>query len=638
MESSIQRLTRLSELLRQEQHAEEERYKENLNASNISGRMHESGVHYPIAIGEASYNALGNLILHTTYEYDEEIIENEFEPSKTVIFFHIQEDSICPIARQCLIERVEDGKIDIRLPDSQCLQQIKSVDGHHLLGIQIGIDNTSYTVMQEALRHFITTTDERKIELRETLIGLRRPRFTDKPLLRFSWLNESQNQAIQKIVEAKDIAIIHGPPGTGKTTTMVEAIIETLQREPQVMVCAPSNTAVDWISEQLSLRGIHVLRIGNPMRINDEMLACCYERRYADHPDYSELWSIRKLLHTPKLIQEQGQKKAARLQKLRQRQTELEIKINADLFEQASVVACTLIGAGAYHTMNRRRFGTVFIDEAAQALEPACWVAIQKADRVILSGDHQQLPPTVKCAEAARRGLGRTLMQHIVRNKPECIRLLDTQYRMNEDIMRFSSQWFYDGMLKAAPEVAHQSISHIDTPLTWVDTSTLDYQERQNNHTPSLSNAHEAKLLVETLRDYVDAIGMTKIIDDNIDFGIISPYRAQVRILRRMIRSQRYLKPILKKISINTVDGFQGQERDVIIISTVRDNEKGSIGFLNDLRRMNVAITRSKMKLIVVGNTQTLSHNTFYKQLIENFEEYGEIITPHPLEYTEQQP
>lgn len=315
------------------------------------------------------------------------------------------------------------------------------------IGVQLYFDETSYKTMFNALSAVIQAKGNRLAYLRDVLLGkipvARRTLFP----VRFPWLNVSQEEAVNHVLAAKDVSIVHGPPGTGKTTTLVEAIYETLHRENQVMVCAQSNTAVDWISEKLVDRGIHVLRIGNPTRVNDKMLSFTYERRFESHPDYAELWGIRKAIRE---IQSNLRKKSHseketarnRLSRLRFRATELEVKIDTELFDEARVVACTLVGS-ANRVLTNRNFTTLFIDEAAQALEAACWIAIGKADRVILAGDHHQLPPTIKCMEAARGGLDHTLMQKITDRKPETVSLLKTQYRMNEDIMRFPSRWFY---------------------------------------------------------------------------------------------------------------------------------------------------------------------------------------------------
>lgn len=434
------------------------------------------------------------------------------------------------------------------------------------------------------------------------------------------WLNATQQHAVNEVLRAKDVAIVHGPPGTGKTTTLVEAINETLARESQVLVCAQSNMAVDWISEQLVDRGINVLRIGNPTRVNDKMLGFTYERRFEAHPDYSQLWAIRKAIRELRM-QRKGRTENwhQKMDRLRSRATELEISINADLFGQARVIASTLVGA-SNKILDGQHYSTLFIDEAAQALEPACWIAIRRANRVILAGDHCQLPPTIKSIAALKAGLGKTLMERIVDSKPEVVTLLDTQYRMNEEIMRFSSSWFYDGKVKAAPITAHRGILDYDTPIEWVDDDANDDEtvgETFVGETFGRINKVEARQVMELLQAYFEKIGKQRILDESIDVGIISPYRAQVQYLRHLIKKETFFKPFRHLLSVNTVDGFQGQERDIIIVSLVRSNNDGQIGFLRDLRRMNVAMTRARSKLIIIGDHETLAHHEFYNKLYE---------------------
>ena len=576
----------------------------------------EADCRYPVRLGNHSYNALGSLTIELHYDTYESEVEVDFEPGKPVTFFYLDSNGVKEMPHTAYVEFVGEGHMTVSVSGKAALQSINDMAAHHPLGVQLGVDNTSYRVMDKALHEAERSERERFVRLRDVLVGNAAPTSRHLPALSFPWLNDSQQRAIQRVVEASEVAIVHGPPGTGKTTTLVEAIIETLQRETQVLVCAPSNAAVDWISEQLMRRSVHVLRVGNPLRISDEMLDCSYERRYAAHPDYHELWSIRNELRSAP--------SEARRGRLQNRATELELKIDNDLFEQARVVSCTLIGS-AYRVMERRRFSTLFIDEAAQALEPACWAAILKADRVVMGGDHQQLPPTVKSMAAAKGGFADTLMQKVVGRWPQCVELLTVQYRMNRDIMAFPSRWFYGGRLAAAPEAADRLVSPLDTPLMWLDTSALGAEEHQSRGT-SLSNADEARLVIHTLRDYIDMISPQRIENEHIDIGIITPYRGQARLLRRLLRLQHYFRRLRRHITVGTVDGFQGQERDVIVISLVRDNADGNIGFLRDLRRMNVAITRARMKLIIIGNAETLSRHHFYRALADHIRHHGEMV------------
>ena len=441
----------------------------------------------------------------------------------------------------------------------------------------------------------------------------------------------AQEEAVNKVLRAKDVAIVHGPPGTGKTTTLVEAVYETLRRESQVLVCAQSNMAVDWISEKLVDRGINVLRIGNPTRVNDKMLSFTYERRFESHPDYDLLWAIRKAIRQLRAQKKhRDDKYHQKLERLRERATELEVRINTQLFSEARVFACTLVGS-ANRLLERQKFGTVFIDEAAQALEAACWIPIRRASRVILAGDHCQLPPTIKSFDALKAGLGKTLMERIVENKPEVVTLLKMQYRMNEEIMRFSSDWFYGNQVESAPEVKFRSILDLDIPMTWIDTSQFElpedsgfsFKETFVGESFGRINKAEAELTLLVLEQYFEKIGKARILDERLDVGVISPYRAQVQYLRRLVKDKEFFKPYRHLISVNTVDGFQGQERDIILISLVRANDEGQIGFLRDLRRMNVAITRARMKLIILGDASTMTRHPFYKKLYEYIESLG---------------
>ena len=491
------------------------------------------------------------------------------------------------------------------------------------LGVQLSFDETSYRLMMEALDRAIKGKG-RLGELRD-LFSSRRPveTFVFQPM-HFPYLNPTQEDAVNQVLRAKDVAIVHGPPGTGKTTTLVEAIRETLMRESQVLVCAQSNMAVDWISEKFVDRGINVLRIGNPTRVNDKMLSFTYERRFEAHPDYPHLWAIRKAIRELRGHRKRGDEKFhQKLESLKSRATELEIRINNELFGEARVIACTLVGA-ANRLLDGQKFGTLFIDEAAQALEAACWIPMRRVSRVILAGDHCQLPPTVKSIAALKAGLGKTLMERLVETHPEAVTLLKIQYRMNDDIMRFASKYFYDGQVESAPTVKYRGILDLDVAMEWISPSenseNSEYLENSFKETfigESFGriNKDEAELTLNTLQQYFERIGKQRLLDERIDVGIISPYRAQVQYLRRLLMKREFFKPFRRQISVNTVDGFQGQERDIIVLSMVRSNDDGQIGFLRDLRRMNVAITRARMKVIILGDAPTLTRHPFYRQL-----------------------
>ena len=626
MSQLFESLQKQSDLLRKEYEFEKAAYLEAVKRAPMNGEVAEGDCWYPIRLGNTSYNIANQLVVDVYYDGEQpEESNSDFEPGKIVNFFSFENNQMRVLNYNCTVSRIHEFRMEIAVNSMPTLMVLQNLASRSKIGILLGIDDYTYQVMQSSLRQVKDRNDEGFVKLRSVLIGDLQPAFRDLHYASIPWLNASQNAAVSKVLNARETAIVHGPPGTGKTTTLVEAISETLKRETQVLVCAPSNAAVDWISEQLYRRGISVLRIGNPLRINDVMMQCSYEYRYGNHPDYLELFSIRSSLREIKSRPKLGDKEHNQIRKLQHREMELEVKIREELFATTSVIACTLIGS-ANRLLERRHFGTVFIDEAAQALEAACWTAILKADRVIFAGDHQQLPPTVKCKEAGREGLEHTLMQKVVKSKPSCVTLLDVQYRMNQDIMEFSSRHFYHGRLKADPAVASRLVSPIDKPLMWIDTSKCEFSEQQNRSL-SRSNHEEAKLLMKTLMDYVKLIGMEHLLREQTDFGIISPYKAQVRLLRKYMRNNKMLKPIKSQISINTVDGFQGQERDVILISMVRDNVTGNIGFLNDLRRMNVAITRAKMKLIIFGNAETLSKTKFYEKLIAYFEERGDFVS-----------
>ena len=631
-------------LLQLEYYTEKEAFRKLTEQMGMQRKVKRGDAWYPLRVGKSFYNSLNQRAIEVFRTSDQDI-EHNFEFGRPVMFFKVKNEegkvknsTLKYFSFTGTVSYVDGDRMVITVPDSAPLLDLQQSTEE--IGIQLSFDETSYKLMFEALDRTMKAKNNRLAYLRDLFYSHQKAaKFTFEPM-RFPWLNPTQEKAVNEVLWAKDVAIVHGPPGTGKTTTLVEAINETLMRESQVLVCAQSNMAVDWISEKLVDRGVNVLRIGNPTRVNDKMLGFTYERRFEAHPDYPQLWAIRKAIRELRKNRKKGSESYhQKLERLKSRATELEIRINCELLGEARVIACTLVGS-AHRLLEGMKFGTLFIDEAAQALEAACWIPMRRATRVILAGDHCQLPPTVKSIAALRAGLGKTLMERIAENKPEVVTLLKIQYRMNEEIMRFSSDWFYHGEVESAPQIKYRSILEDDSPITWIDTSNEENQvtiegddvvsgekrDDMNFHEQFVGesfgriNKAEADLTLLTLAEYLTQVGKRRVLEESIDVGIISPYRAQVQYLKRLLKKYEFFKPYRRLISVNTVDGFQGQERDVILISLVRSNDEGQIGFLKDLRRMNVAMTRARMKLIILGDKSTMTKHPFYQKLWEYVE------------------
>ena len=635
-ESPIQALQQQRLLLQLEYNAEKEAFRQQTEQVGIERKVKRGDAWWPIKVSRSYYNSLNQLAVEVVRTTDTDI-EHCFEFGRPVQFFSVEASETSKTSNTsdtskkairyfrftATVSYADGDRMVITVPDNTSILDLQNAGR---LGVQLSFDETSYRLMMEALDRAIKGKG-RLGYLRDLFYSRQKPETFVFPPMHFPYLNHTQEDAVNMVLRAKDVAIVHGPPGTGKTTTLVEAVRETLMRENQVLVCAQSNMAVDWISEKLVDRGINVLRIGNPSKVNDKMLSFTYERRFEAHPDYTQLWAIRKAIRELRSHRKRGDERLhQKLESLKSRATELEIRINSDLFGEARVIASTLVGSSS-RLLEGQKFGTLFIDEAAQALEAACWIPMRRVGRIVLAGDHCQLPPTVKSIAALKAGLGKTLMERIVETHPEAVTLLKTQYRMNDDIMRFSSNYFYNGQVESAPDVRFRGILDLDTPMEWIDTS--EYSENSENSDDSeLSfkeefvgesygriNKAEGLLTLHVLQSYFERIGKQRLLDERIDVGLISPYRAQVQYLRRLLMKREYFKPFRRQISVNTVDGFQGQERDVIVISLVRSNDEGQIGFLRDLRRMNVAITRARMKVIILGNRKTLTRHPFYRQL-----------------------
>lgn len=496
------------------------------------------------------------------------------------------------------------------------------------LGIDVLFDDNSFDEMQSALKYADALAEKSENNLVQVLIGEKTPTFQENlPSVSIPSLNTWQNEAVNKILSANELAIVHGPPGTGKTTTLIQAIKALIQKGNQkILVVAPSNTAVDLLSEKLHEEGLNVLRVGNPAKVNEKQLALTLDYKMADHSMIREAKKLKKQAQEYKNMahkykrsfgkSERDQRKLLfdEAHKIMKEVGNTEQYIIDDLVAKAQVITATLVGA-THYTVRNLKFDTVIIDEAGQALEPACWIPILKAQKVILAGDHCQLSPTIKSNEAAKDGLNVTLFEKCIALHPASVTLLAEQYRMHEQIMGYSSQVFYQNKLKAHTSVANHTLKSDTTPLLFIDTAGCGFEEKIEG--TSSTNPEEAALLMRHLCLFSDELALEYSPENFPTVAIISPYKQQINLLKEQLAHSPALQLYSDKISVNTIDSFQGQERDIVYISMTRSNAEGIIGFLSDIRRMNVAMTRARKKLVIIGDSATLAQFPFYADFIE---------------------
>lgn len=501
------------------------------------------------------------------------------------------------------------------------------------LGVNLLFDNNTYLEMQNAVKKASQQIESKKEgNLARILIGEAKPHFSESSNnITNSKLNKVQQLAVNKIIAAQELVIVHGPPGTGKTTTLVEAVKSLIEfGEKKILIVAPSNTAVDLLSTKLAMQGLNVLRIGNPARVSEELLSLTLDQKTVDHPDRKQLKELKRrasefknMAHKYKRSfgkSEREQRNALlnESRKLMKDAGKIEEYITENVVDKAQIITATLVGSNHY-TIRDLKFNTVIIDEAGQALEPACWIPLLKAKKVVFAGDHCQLPPTIKSSAAVKNGLNKTLFEKCVSLHPESVILLEEQYRMNEVIMGYSSKVFYEDKLSAHASVADKVLLHNESPLEFIDTAGCGFNEKQEG--TSLSNREEAEFLLKHLSRYVSDLKSQYSTGNFPSIAIISPYKTQVQVLKELLSETEELMSVINKIVINTVDSFQGQERDVVYISLTRSNDDGNIGFLSDIRRMNVALTRAKKKLVVIGDSATIAGSAFYGGFIKYAEE-----------------
>jgi ATP-dependent RNA/DNA helicase IGHMBP2 len=631
LESSKEQLRKTLGLLQIERQADLEQYRQKVLMRPLHARVKEGMTWYPVRLAK-EYIGTGERIIIEVERTNQKDQPHAFQSGKMVSVFSNASGKSEKQHQNGVINYVRDNLMVITLNGDDLPDWIDS----SLLGVDVMFDEMSYREMEYTLKKVIEAEDNRVAEFRELLLGgevagYRLPATGEQEtgnLKLATILNESQLKAAHKIIESKDIAFIHGPPGTGKTTTIVQAIKYTVKEEGQVLVCAPSNAAVDLLVEKLSEQGLNVLRIGHPARVTEQSLSKTLDARIAEHQNYDELRSLRKKMEHTRQLADKYKKNFGHFEKAERRILRdeakqlkadadlLEFYITNDLLQKSEAICCTLVGS-SHPTLRSRKYKTAFIDEAGQALEPACWIPFLKAQRVILAGDHLQLPPTVKSNEAAKLGLTETLFEKGIKKHPAQSSMLQVQYRMHEDIMKFSSNYFYNDELVAHESVRAELLRPNQPPIEFIDTAGAGYTEEQDPETLSRLNKEEASLLIRLVEKLIEEIGLEEWLSQNITMGIITPYRAQVDYLHHLAESSPLLEPLHKLVTINTVDAFQGQERDVIAISFVRSNAKGEVGFLGDIRRTNVAMTRAKKKLIMIGDSATLGSHPFYTKLLE---------------------
>ena len=615
---------KLLDLLKIEREEDRSQYQKLTKSTSVSERRASGLTWYPIAIRGSEMSRADYLTVEVERTTHQDISHQLRFGSPAVLFsnYDSKTDRV-----EGTITHQNGNRLKIMLKTDELPSW--SRDGR--LGIDLLFDDNSYDEMNTAIK----TAEKSESDLVKILIGEKtlsvRPYRFQKPV-RSENCNESQQAALEKILSANELAIVHGPPGTGKTTTLVQAIKALIEQDKkQILVVAPSNTAVDLLSEKLQEEGINVLRVGNPTKVSERLMSLTLDAKMTDHPYIKEAKRFKKQAQEYKSMahkykrefgrSERDQRKALfdEAHKLMKEVEKTEQYIIEDVVSKAQVITATLVGSNHY-TVRDLKFHTVVIDEAGQALEPACWIPILKAQKLILAGDHCQLAPTIKSNEAAKGGLALTLLEKCVALYPEAVTLLETQYRMNEAIMGYSSQVFYNHQLKADASVAKRILFEGDNALAFIDTAGCGFDEKIEG--TSSTNPEEASLLFKHLTRLIESLSVHYSVTNFPTIAIISPYKQQINILKNQLEHYPELQPFLNSISVNTIDSFQGQERDIVYISMVRSNNDGGIGFLSDVRRMNVAMTRARKKLVVIGDSATLAQFPFY----ENFIAYAEKL------------
>lgn len=612
----------LLRLIRKEREEDRKQYESKIGNRSLHDRKKEGVTWYPVMVNK-SYVGTGERWIFQIERTTDLTQRHHFHPGSSVSIF--LNDDKKKLSASGIIMRMNEHKMTLMLNADEPPDWLD--DGK--LGVNLLFDEGTYDEMEKTLKNLSNIKEGRIFELMSILRGKATPSFQNKHQVSYPRLNDSQNIALNTIMAANDLALVHGPPGTGKTTTLVQAIQAKVTEEKQVLVCASSNAAVDLLAEKLMELEVRVLRIGHPARVTDAVVRSTLDVRLSEHNDAKMLRDLRRKSEEMRSMGKKYKRNFGREERqqrrmlfdesnaLRDEARMLEGHMIFDEINKAEVIACTLVGANNSYLGNRS-FKTVFIDEASQAIEPANWIPIMKAEKVVMAGDHWQLPPTVKSKEAEKEGLSNTIFERTI-NAYDIDTMLETQYRMHPQIMTFSNHHFYSGKLLSAAMIHHRRQLY-DEPVSFIDTAGCGYAEKLNEETLSTYNEEEAQFILQRLDQLINEGGETFM---KLSIGIIAPYRAQTEKLRQKIVRYEWFKEMEPNITINSVDAFQGQERDVILMSLVRSNDEGYIGFLGDIRRMNVAMTRARHLLLMVGDSATLSSHSFFDKLIQDLQRRG---------------
>ena len=612
-------------LLKKEKAVDYAQYQERMMNTSIQERVKNGVTWYPIQI-QNDYISTGERITVEVQRTKNQGGKHAFQSGVVVGIFSNDESKEKIL--QGVVGYLKEDTMRIVLNQDYIPDWVKT----DRIGVNLFFDDGTYREMNKAIQMVMNAQNDRLAELRCVLFGLQQASINSAHTYDLQTLNEVQNQAFANIIHADDVAFVHGPPGTGKTTTLVKCIKEVVRTEKQVLVCAPSNAAVDLLVEKLTEEQVNVLRIGHPARLTPEVIENSLDVKISKHPEFGRLRELRKKSEEFRSLAGKYKRQFGRQERaqrnlmykeakaLKQESKDIEIYITESLADRAEVIACTLTGA-SQRLVTDRIFKTVFIDESSQAMEAAAWIPILRSKRVIMSGDHHQLPPTIKSREAAKEGLEHTLFARGLRSQKHTVTMLETQYRMEPSIMGFSSEQFYQGKLKASKSVLNRP-KFFNTNIRMVDTAGAGFEEKVKKETLSTYNEGEADILIKLMEE-------EKL--DELSVGVILPYRAQVEVINKLLVQSDKLAPHLERIDVNSVDAFQGQERDVIFISLVRSNPNGEIGFLREYRRMNVAMTRARHRLVIVGDSSTIGIDPFFNKMLDYIQKHGTYQSVYEL-------